>query len=159
MTRKGSSKYSDVEIQKWIEFYNRTLSADKTAIEFGVPWGSIYHQLKNRNVIKSIAKGEHLKHSIEAGLEWAKFYSECENARATARHFGVEQSVVRNRLKKRLGVDHCHSTKNIRGLLDAACNTGLGYFRDSPVLLQSAIDYLQKHSPPPPTTQPSLPPF
>lgn len=41
-------------------------------------------------------------------------------------------------------VDHNHQTQQIRGILCNACNRGLGYLKDSPQLLQRAIDYLQK---------------
>lgn len=44
--------------------------------------------------------------------------------------------------KGRLHLDHCHSTKVIRGLLCARCNTGLGQFQDDPALLAAAITYL-----------------
>jgi hypothetical protein len=39
-------------------------------------------------------------------------------------------------------VDHCHDTKKVRGLLCDGCNVGLGRFKDSPNLLQRAVDYL-----------------
>jgi len=45
---------------------------------------------------------------------------------------------------KKLGVDHCHRTGNIRGLLCDSCNKGLGMFRDNPDLLRRAIDYLSR---------------
>jgi hypothetical protein len=37
--------------------------------------------------------------------------------------------------------------KCIRGLLCHACNTALGGFKDSPALLQAAIEYLRAHKP------------
>ncbi|MCK5015902.1 MAG: endonuclease VII domain-containing protein [Candidatus Peribacteraceae bacterium] len=42
-------------------------------------------------------------------------------------------------------IDHCHSTKEVRGLLCSKCNKALGLFGDNTDTLQSAIDYLKKH--------------
>jgi len=56
---------------------------------------------------------------------------------------GIHQS----ELKKALGVEHNHLTKEIRGLTCPACNWGLGYFRVDEKgieLLQKAINYLRR---------------
>lgn len=45
---------------------------------------------------------------------------------------------------KRLGVDHCHTTLAVRGLLCSGCNSGLGHFKDRSDLLQAAIEYLKE---------------
>jgi len=47
-------------------------------------------------------------------------------------------------LKIRLAVDHCHTTGKVRGLLCDTCNRGLGYLKDSPELLNNAINYLKE---------------
>jgi hypothetical protein len=41
-----------------------------------------------------------------------------------------------------LCIDHCHLTGTIRGLLCSECNMGLGKFKDNPVLLKKAYNYL-----------------
>lgn len=45
--------------------------------------------------------------------------------------------------KNYLVVDHCHKGGIIRGLLCQPCNKGLGFFKDSPLNLEKAIDYLK----------------
>ena len=43
---------------------------------------------------------------------------------------------------KRFSIDHIHGTKEVRGLLCNSCNNGLGRFKDDPILLHKASDYL-----------------
>ncbi|WP_405149477.1 endonuclease VII domain-containing protein [Sphaerisporangium sp. NBC_01403] len=43
-----------------------------------------------------------------------------------------------------LAIDHCHTTRKVRGLLCSRCNVGLGSFRDNPEFLRSAADYLER---------------
>lgn len=42
----------------------------------------------------------------------------------------------------RLAIDHDHNTNVVRGLLCTACNVGLGNFKESMLILESAIVYL-----------------
>jgi hypothetical protein len=46
---------------------------------------------------------------------------------------------------KGLVVDHNHETGEVRGLLCNPCNSGLGLLGDSPEVLRSAIEYLEKN--------------
>jgi hypothetical protein len=46
---------------------------------------------------------------------------------------------------QKLFVDHCHTTKKIRGLLCHACNIAIGNFKDSTENLKKAIAYLEEH--------------
>lgn len=48
--------------------------------------------------------------------------------------------------KGRFHVDHNHQTDEVRALLCSCCNLGLGQLRDSPQLMQSAINYLRFHT-------------
>ena len=50
------------------------------------------------------------------------------------------------RIRLRLGVDHCHETDTIRGLLCLKCNTALGMLEDNIDLFKNAIDYLKEHT-------------
>lgn len=46
--------------------------------------------------------------------------------------------------KKLHNLDHNHVTKTIRGILCHNCNVGLGNFKDSPIFIMKALDYLIK---------------
>lgn len=45
---------------------------------------------------------------------------------------------------ERLVVDHCHSKKNVRGILCAHCNLALGYVLDNISTLNNLVLYLEK---------------
>lgn len=47
--------------------------------------------------------------------------------------------------KRRLAIDHCHTTGKVRGLLCGPCNVSLGAFRDNPRTLLEAAKYLLKY--------------
>lgn len=50
-----------------------------------------------------------------------------------------------DKLNRFMAVDHCHKTGKLRSLLCSGCNTGLGFFKDSPALLTAAIQYILSH--------------
>lgn len=44
---------------------------------------------------------------------------------------------------KRLAVDHCHTTKKVRGLLCGNCNQGIGRFHHDVAIVEAALAYLR----------------
>lgn len=50
-----------------------------------------------------------------------------------------------NSVAKRICVDHCHVTKQVRGLLCFNCNTMLGKVKDSPEALRRAAAYIWRN--------------
>lgn len=98
------------------------------------------------------------------------FYSEravkfcstgCRAERAKSRYrqnqYGIEDNIYDQMLKKqeakclicdeikRLVIDHCHATGDVRGLLCANCNSGLGLLGDNVSNLERAVLYLQNN--------------
>ena len=47
--------------------------------------------------------------------------------------------------RRALDVDHDHTTSVVRGLLCNACNKAIGLLNEDISILQSAIEYLEKH--------------
>lgn len=45
---------------------------------------------------------------------------------------------------KQVHADHCHTTNTPRGVLCGSCNSGLGFFYDSPDRLEAAVAYVKK---------------
>ena len=56
-----------------------------------------------------------------------------------------ETAVAPNGKPRGLSVDHCHSTKIVRGLVCSRCNCALGMVDDDPAILQNLIAYLRKN--------------
>ena len=69
---------------------------------------------------------------------WAEQGGKCMLCSQRAKPGGI-------RAASRLHVDHDHATGYRRDLLCNDCNVGLGKFRDDPVLLRAAADYIERH--------------
>ena len=72
-----------------------------------------------------------------------------DSRRATVKRFTSDARVkqkgkcgICDRNNRPLCVDHCHRHNHLRGLLCGPCNSGLGFFEDSPELLLRAALYL-----------------
>lgn len=98
-----------------------------------------YYQRKARKWIKANptkAEDQRLK---KFGITSAKY----QEMLTTQNHACAVCSTPPAR-KKRLAVDHCHSSGKVRGLLCSSCNLAIGLLQDDPVRMQAALDYLQK---------------
>lgn len=73
------------------------------------------------------------------GITWGDYEEMFDKQKGCC---AICKSKVSSRRTERLYVDHCHNSLEVRGLLCGNCNNGLGQFKDSPRLLQRAIDYL-----------------
>ncbi len=102
-----------------------------------------------------IVKAEYKKANAEHTKRWHRSYT-------LARKYGISVARFEEMLSEQGGlcaicgtnrpggnnwhVDHCHVTGAVRGILCVRCNAGLGYFRESVSVLESAIAYLKKHA-------------
>lgn len=80
------------------------------------------------------------------GINKEQYYTMFENQNGVcAICFKEENKTYKGNKYKRLNIDHCHKTGNVRGLLCRTCNQGLGMFYDNLEYLNSALLYLRKH--------------
>ena len=149
-------------LRKKLESYFMTDAKEKKRI-----YQKLYHA-RNKEKHNAVSRGYYWKNRDKlrglANAYWAKHYKErrlqAKKSRLKAR-YGITLERYDEILKlqnsccaicgvsgnqygaTKLGVDHCHKTKKIRGLLCARCNNGIGLFRESVEALNKAIDYLR----------------
>lgn len=126
------------------------------------------HHMENKDRMNLRSKKyymDHKKELGEAGRQWKMNNKEKASVLNRKSHLKVKFGITPERynemfseqegrcaicgkhqeeLKLVLGVDHDHSTGEIRGLLCGPCNRNIGSLKDDPDLLQKAIDYLRK---------------
>lgn len=86
-------------------------------------------------------KNQDLKRKYGITLdEWQRMYDEQDGA---CKICGQPETKIDRRqgLTRSLSVDHCHETSKVRGLLCSDCNTAIGLFKHSELLLIKAIEY------------------
>ncbi len=81
-----------------------------------------------------------------------------EKRSRVARKYGVAGLAVIDRLESgegcdicggragKIGVDHCHKTGKVRGLLCGNCNTALGLLKEDASIVISLLSYLDTHN-------------
>ena len=67
---------------------------------------------------------------------WAKQHGRCALC-------GGGGFLMRGHHRKRLVIDHCHTSGAVRGLLCHNCNRALGLFQDRPEVLRAAAVYVE----------------
>ncbi len=92
---------------------------------------------KNKEKVKKHSRRTHLKKLYNLTIEdYNKILEQQDNKCAICRN--VENG-------KRLAIDHCHNTEQVRGLLCKNCNTTLGNLKEDISLFYKCIKYLKKH--------------
>lgn len=88
---------------------------------------------------REYAKNNRLKQTYGITLEDYNimFISQAGKCKICSRH--------QSETKRGFAVDHCHITGKVRALLCHRCNTGLGNFKDNPILFYKAIEYLNEY--------------
>ena len=79
-----------------------------------------------------------------------------KNHRQRLWKYGIDETIFSSLMDKAQGkceicedtsnlvIDHCHDSKEVRGILCWSCNVALGHFKDSEKKLNSALEYLCK---------------
>lgn len=112
------------------------------AVENQKAW---YQQNKARILLKTSERSKSLSFQTRKGYVIKHKYGVDINKYNEMLQECNYQCMICNQLHtedKPLHIDHCHTTGQIRGLLCNKCNQGLGFFKDSTILLNNAINYL-----------------
>ena len=116
----------------------------------------------DKNPNTAYRRGCRCRRCKDANNLWQKEYHKRRPGKALEylrrRKFGLEPSDIEAMLREQdgkcaickatgenLGVDHCHDTGAIRGMLCSNCNTAIGLFKHDRRRCESAIEYLEMY--------------
>ncbi|MGH8235402.1 MAG: endonuclease VII domain-containing protein [Steroidobacteraceae bacterium] len=105
-----------------------------------------YGQLKRDSQSPAERAERHLKYTYGITTEQYAAMFAAQNGRCAICCTPMLSQLVEDKAQSKLRVahvDHCHTTKSVRGLLCFDCNTGLGKLRDNEQFLLSAVRYLR----------------
>jgi hypothetical protein len=80
------------------------------------------------------------------GISYEEYLILLERNGNCCRICGITNEKYNELYHKDLSIDHCHTSKIIRGILCDNCNTGLGQFKDDIELLDKAKNYLLQYN-------------
>jgi hypothetical protein len=107
-----------------------------------------YNKKTNNEAVKkyiSTPKGKEAQRKSNLKSKYGLSPEEYDNKLANQNHKCAICGLDETENKKKLAVDHDHSTGKVRDLLCINCNTGLGMFKENIDNLATAIKYLNKH--------------
>jgi len=93
---------------------------------------------KGRRLKKLRARDKHYQKKYGITLQLYDKLLQLQNYRCMVCETMHEESY-----RKRLSVDHCHATGQVRGLLCRNCNLALGFARDNPDILKRLAIYVE----------------
>lgn len=140
----------------------RAVSARQAAVDAGANvyagkpcknCGSISKYVSTRGCVKCSAEGtakyraqnpEHVKRqSRDYWLKTTYGITEACYAEMVANQNGKCPLCFIDLSRGNAHIDHCHATGNVRGVLCAQCNKGLGHFNDAPSVMIRAAAYVE----------------
>ena len=109
------------------------------------PYTILASQKKANKKYISTPKGKEAQRKSKLKSKYGLSPEEYDNKLVKQNHKCAICGLDETENKKKLAVDHDHSTGKIRDLLCINCNTGLGMFKENIDNLATAIKYLNKH--------------
>jgi len=91
----------------------------------------------NKESYQQVKRKAHVKSKYGVSLEWIDEQLEMNNHECPL----CNTKIIKG---KNLAVDHCHDTGDARAVICRTCNSAMGHLKDSPELLEKAMEYLKK---------------